>query len=185
MGGAPGGMPGAGGAPATPMGGSAGKLLTTKRGKTTMPKEEEAKPGGVRLTSLERVMDEILTKISSRLRMPQGWAYRQYPLGPYRADYASPYLKLVFECDGEIFHSGEKKVKDAARDKELAKFGWTTARFTEKELEENKEAVERTVADLIVRMWKKKADKMEKRTAGISGEDVLVGNILEAEQDTE
>jgi very-short-patch-repair endonuclease/uncharacterized membrane protein YgcG len=178
--GAPGGMPGApggdmgGGAAPAPAGGPAtaamgggsqGKILTKGRQSKAMKpmQEEQAQPQGVPLTSLERIMYKTLEQIKFSMRLPfNPWV--QYPLGPYRADFAIPEIKLTIECDGDAWHGNpEKKAKDQVRDAKLAQFGWTTVRFAEGELKENKDAVAKTVAALIFKLWKSAVERQKEQ----------------------
>ena len=54
----------------------------------------------------------------------------QFPMGPYRVDFAIPELKLAIECDGDQWHNlPDDKARDAKKDMTLARFGWTTVRY--------------------------------------------------------
>lgn len=53
--------------------------------------------------------------------------YPQYPVLRYFLDFANPYHKIGIEMDGKDFHD---KVKDKARDLDLAKAGWSIFRIT-------------------------------------------------------
>ena len=189
MGGAPppggemGGAPAGGAPPATAastMGGTQNKILTHGRqSKTQKPlEEEEAEPSGIPLTSLEQIMYEMLYNMKFALRMPfDPWV--QYPLGPYRADFAVPQLKLAIECDGDMWHMyPDKKAKDQLRDANLAKFGWTTVRFSETDLKENKPAVQKTVSALIIKLWKKAVEQQEKKKKAPEGKVASLNAML-------
>lgn len=54
--------------------------------------------------------------------------YPQYPVGPYFADFANPYLKIVVEVDGKEYH--QDKERDNRRDAEMKANGWTVFRLT-------------------------------------------------------
>lgn len=56
--------------------------------------------------------------------------YPQYPVLKYFVDFANPSLKIIIECDGKHWHD---PAKDAVRDAELNKAGWTVYRFTGRE----------------------------------------------------
>ena len=103
----------------------------------------------------------------------------QYPLGPYRADFAVPQLKLAIECDGDMWHMyPDKKAKDQLRDANLAKFGWTTVRFSETDLKENKPAVQKTVSALIIKLWKKAVEQQEKKKKAPEGKVASLNAML-------
>ena len=108
-------------------------------------------------------------------------SYSQYPLGRYRADFAIPHIKLAIECDGQAWHSHpDKKAQDQMRDAELARYGWTTVRFSEVDLKENQDAVQKTAATLIFKLWKKALEdqKKQKQQAATSiAERVALGSI--------
>jgi len=201
MGGAPpGGMPGEmGGAPGAPpataassLGGTEGKILARGRqAKSQKPlSEEAATPTGIPLTSLEQVVYEMLWNMRYSMRMPfYPWA--QYPLGPYKADFAIPQIKLTIECDGDMWHNQpDKQAKDQIRDATLAKYGWTTVRFSESELKENKGGVQKTISALVLKLWKKEAERQQKgkssmgKAASVTADLRTIGS-LEGEQSLE
>jgi len=54
----------------------------------------------------------------------------QYQIGYFRVDMAYPELKLVVECDGHKYHTGEKNwSKDKYRQKRIEELGWKFERF--------------------------------------------------------
>jgi very-short-patch-repair endonuclease len=65
---------------------------------------------------------------------------QQVKIEQHRVDFAlvhpSGSLRLAIECDGHDFHDGDKDgaARDRARDRHLLGLGWTTARFTGREL---------------------------------------------------
>ena len=171
-----------GGAAASSMGGSGGKILAKGRSSSLQPADEEvAQPTGIRLTSLEQIMFKMLVGMRQVYNIPFA-PYAQYPLGRYRADFAIPQIKLAIECDGWAFHgTPDKRAKDQMRDAELAKFGWTTVRFSEVDLKENSEGVQKTIATLVFKLWKKALDeqKQQKQKAATSlKEKVALGTIV-------
>lgn len=188
-GGAPGGVAGGGlggaGAPAggaAAMGGSGGKILAKGRSSSLSPADEEvAQPTGIRLTSLEQIMKKMLMGMKQVYNFPFE-PFAQYPLGRYRADFAMPQIKLAIECDGQAWHSHpDKKAQDQMRDAELAKYGWTTVRFSEIDLKENAEAVQKTVATLVFKLWKKALEDQknnQKRANATIAERIVLGTIV-------
>lgn len=161
MGGPP-GMAGPGGAPA-PGGaaaGSSGKILTKKRSSKDLQQldEEQVQPSTIRLTSLEQKMNKML----GTMRLPFPYM-AQYPLGPYRADFAIPAIKLAVEVDGQKWHETPEAIaKDKKRDAELAYYGWTVARFGERELKDRAMDVEYTLTAVINDLWKNALERQKK-----------------------
>jgi very-short-patch-repair endonuclease len=181
MGGAPMGGPPMGGPPPGAAG-SQGKVLKKGKGKEAAPEESQAVPAGVRLTSLEQTMWKTLVA----MRLPFH-AFAQYPLGPYKTDFAIPSLKLAIEIDGQYWHKNpETKAHDEIRDQNLANFGWTVVRFGEAELKERLQDVKKTIGATVLRAWRRAADEqknrsdsMESKKAGLDAALKLAG--LEAE----
>jgi very-short-patch-repair endonuclease len=59
-----------------------------------------------------------------------GWK-ANYPVGPYKIDFAFPELKIALEADGWAFHSdGEAFQHDRKRQNYLMLLGWQVLRFT-------------------------------------------------------
>jgi very-short-patch-repair endonuclease len=59
-----------------------------------------------------------------------GWK-ANYPVGPYKIDFAFPELKIALEADGWAFHSdGEAFQHDRERQNYLILLGWQVLRFT-------------------------------------------------------
>jgi hypothetical protein len=52
--------------------------------------------------------------------------YPQFPIGNYWVDFASPYFKLIIECDGKEYH--KDKEKDKQRDSYFKSIGWKVFR---------------------------------------------------------
>jgi very-short-patch-repair endonuclease len=50
----------------------------------------------------------------------------QFPVGRYFVDFGNPAARIAIECDGKAFHDVEK---DAARDADLNRLGWTVLRI--------------------------------------------------------
>lgn len=65
---------------------------------------------------------------------------QQAKVDQYRVDFTMMHprglLKLVIECDGHEFHDGDRDAaaRDRARDRHLLSLGWTTSRFTGREV---------------------------------------------------
>jgi very-short-patch-repair endonuclease len=53
--------------------------------------------------------------------------YPQYPAGRFFVDFGNPVAKVAIECDGAAYHTDQ--AKDASRDAELERLGWTVYRF--------------------------------------------------------
>lgn len=77
--------------------------------------------GGIQLTPIE-------TWLWSDIRALDAVLYPQYPVGRFFVDFANPVAMVAVECDGAEWHTD--KAKDAARDAELTKLGWTVYRIT-------------------------------------------------------
>lgn len=59
----------------------------------------------------------------------------QYPIGPYRVDFAIPDKKIVIELDGHEYHkTKEQRTNDAKRERDLQLLGWNVIRFTGSEI---------------------------------------------------
>ena len=180
MGGEAGGMPPPGGemggAPPPAMGGTMGKILPAGRAAKNVktPKEEIVQPAGIKLTSLEGIMWKMLLGFRQQGLPLNTWV--QFPLGRYRADFAIPQIKLAIECDGEAWHSHpDKRAADKLRDTELAKYGWTTVRFSEAELKEQQQAVKQALLGMIHRLWQKAMEAQEKQKKSMQKIQELAG----------
>lgn len=69
---------------------------------------------------------------------------REHPIGPYYADFACVAKKLVVEIDGDYHdHVAES---DLSREEYLRQRGWEIFRFSDKEVEEDIEAIGRAIA---------------------------------------
>jgi very-short-patch-repair endonuclease len=87
------------------------------------------------MTETEKILWSELS-----LRKLDGLRFRkQHPIGRYIADFCNPSTKLVIEVDGEI-HSSQKDY-DKNRDEYLKALGYTTLRFSDKQIKENLEDV--------------------------------------------
>ncbi|MBU0622952.1 MAG: DUF559 domain-containing protein [Gammaproteobacteria bacterium] len=67
--------------------------------------------------------------------------YRQKPLLSFIVDFYCPRAKVVVELDGSQHFETEYRIKDAARDEELAKLGVKVLRFDDRQVLTETEAV--------------------------------------------
>ena len=76
---------------------------------------------------LESKIEEKLYTALCKLGIPPEL---QYNIGYFRVDMAYPDIKLVIECDGFHFHTGEHNwAKDRYRQKRIEDQGWKFERF--------------------------------------------------------
>lgn len=54
--------------------------------------------------------------------------YPQFPVGRFFVDFGNPVAQVAIECDGAQFHMDA--AKDAARQREIERMGWTVYRLT-------------------------------------------------------
>jgi hypothetical protein len=80
--------------------------------------------GGITLTPIENWLWSDIRAVGAVL-------YPQYPVGRFFVDFGNPVARVAIECDGAAFH--QDKEKDAARDAELERMGWTVYRITGKD----------------------------------------------------
>ena len=60
-----------------------------------------------------------------------GWKVRrQHPVGRFVADFAIAPLRLVIEIDGGVHGLASVAARDAERQAEIERLGWTVIRFT-------------------------------------------------------
>ena len=98
-----------------------------------MPHQPSSKT--VRARELRRTQTPYEAALWKLLRHHQMEGYhwrRQYPIGPYFADFACLGAKLVVELDGRS-HDGLEQ-RDAQRDAHLQEWGWTTLRILNTDL---------------------------------------------------
>ncbi|MFD1709829.1 DUF559 domain-containing protein [Ottowia sp. GY511] len=84
------------------------------------------------------------------IRAADAVLYPQYPIGPFFVDFGNPVAKVAVECDGFAYH--QDKAKDASRDEELRKLGWSVCRLTGSECirDMNEETLEKSVPRQMV-----------------------------------
>lgn len=74
----------------------------------------------------------------------------QYALNGYRLDFSWPGPRIAVEIDGHDYHkTKEQRSRDAKRDRELTKLGWTTLRFTGSDVYKNADAVADEVLQIL------------------------------------
>ena len=75
-----------------------------------------------------------------------GWRFRrQHPVGPYIADFACLEAKLVIEVDGATHGTPEERAYDERRTQFIEAGDWRVLRFTNDEVERNREGVAATI----------------------------------------
>ncbi len=82
-----------------------------------------------------------------RLRRDYGdWRFRrQHPIGPYIADFACIEARLVIEIDGATHGTAEERAYDESRTRFMEANGWRVVRFTNLEVEKEREGVQTTM----------------------------------------
>ncbi|WP_417610396.1 endonuclease domain-containing protein [Parasphingorhabdus sp.] len=97
-----------------------------------------------RARTLRRDMTEAERKLWSRLRNRQlenTKFVKQFPIGPYVADFAARSLRLVIELDG----GQHSESKDAARTQAIEEHGYRVIRFWNNDVIENIDGVMETI----------------------------------------
>ncbi len=79
---------------------------------------------------------------------------RQHPLMEFIADFYCHDIKLLIEIDGEYHEDDYQKKYDTERDKYLSKFGYTTIRFKNEEVENDLDEVLKTLKKLVYNLKK-------------------------------
>lgn len=129
----------------------------------------DLKAGDMRRDLIEYVMDpdqfeEQLREIKSKADSPfeesvakelklRGYnIVQQWKIGSYRIDMVAVYGKdkIAIECDGELYHSGEEKIReDMERQTILERLGWRFIRIRGSEYYRNPEStMERVISEL-------------------------------------
>ena len=93
------------------------------------------------MTEAERVLWQELRKY--RL----GWRFRrQFPIPPYIVDFACVEARLIVEADGgQHARLGDHDLRNS----ELRRQGWRVLRFSNNDILANREAVLRTIAEML------------------------------------
>lgn len=74
----------------------------------------------------------------------------QFDLGSYRLDFAWPDQCIAVEVDGHDYHkTKEQRGRDAKRDRDLLKMGWTTLRYTGSEIYADPDAVAKDIMSIV------------------------------------
>ena len=74
----------------------------------------------------------------------------QFELGSYRLDFAWPDQRIAVEVDGHDYHkTKEQRGRDAKRDRDLLKMGWTTLRYTGSEIYADPDAVAKDIMSIV------------------------------------
>lgn len=124
------------------------------------PDDSTSRPGESRrqMTKSERLLWSIL-----RGRQVCGLKFRrQHPIAPYQVDFACVAERLVVEVDGG-YHDGTVEA-DLRRQQYLQRAGWQVIRFTDREVEQDSEAVARAIASQLGREY-----RFQRRAGGGSG----------------
>ena len=84
-------------------------------------------------------------------RSPAGVKFRrQYPIGPYVADFYCPSAKLVVEIDGQIHNFDERANHDFERDQLIGKLGIRVERIAASEVMRDAASVAQSIVDLCL-----------------------------------
>jgi len=96
------------------------------------------------LRKTQTVSEGVLWSVL-RARQLCGLKFRQqHPIAPWIVDFACPLRMLVVELDGD--YHGRVVDHDLKRQQHLESLGWKVIRFTDKEVEQDAEAVARAIA---------------------------------------
>jgi len=89
----------------------------------------------------ELLLPEVMLWQALRTR-PGGFKFRrQYPAGPYIADFYCHASRLVLEVDGEAHERGDRPARDAVRDRWFEAHGVTVLRIAAREVLDNLDGV--------------------------------------------
>ena len=73
---------------------------------------------------------------------------RQYPVGPYIADFYCPAARLVIEIDGQVHEHGAAPQRDEVRDAHLADMGLWVMRIAARDVLASPESVANGLVEL-------------------------------------
>lgn len=107
-------------------------------------------PNRDRARKLRREQTDAEGKLWYRLRARRLAGYkfkRQFPIGPFIADFACVELKLIIEADGG--QHAERQAYDANRSRWLQSKGWRVLRFWNNEIQDNIEGVTETLLEAV------------------------------------
>jgi very-short-patch-repair endonuclease len=78
--------------------------------------------------------------------VPTGFHFRrQVPIGPFIADFACLSRRLIVELDGEQHGTEPARLRDRRRDEDLQSRGYRVLRFTNAEIDREKQVVLETI----------------------------------------
>lgn len=90
----------------------------------------------------------------------------QFPVPPFRLDFAFPEIKLAIEADGHAYHSTKsQKERDAYRQKRLEEQGWKVERFSGSFIHRNSDLI---VSKICLKYFKEKLTEEQEKKA-VSG----------------
>lgn len=89
-----------------------------------------------------RANSPIEARVDAVLRSRGVRRVRQYPIGPYRADFWLPAWNLVVECDGRAFHKSNhhQVARDRRRDAYMRARGYRVVRLSGREIHRSADA---------------------------------------------
>lgn len=97
-----------------------------------------------RETPAERLLEKKLKKNLKEINF-----IKQYPLGPYIADFYFPDLKIVVEANGKQHYTKKGMKHDAERNEYMKKLGIKTLRFSNEDIKENTQEVLFKIAEIV------------------------------------
>lgn len=107
-----------------------------------------------RARSLRRRQTPSETKLWQHLRakrLADVKFFRQYPVGPYIADFAAPSSRLIVEVDGSGHARQDQREYDAERDTWFQAQDWKVLRVWSNEVEGNIEGVLEEILEKLAR----------------------------------
>ena len=114
---------------------------------------DDRKISGARAKVMRQTMSNAEVILWSRLRRKQVHDVsfrRQYPIGPFIADFACWEARLAIEVDGPSHVSDESKAKDASRTAFLNQQGWEVIRVWNNDIYNNLYGVMEAIS---IRVW--------------------------------
>ncbi|MEQ1755006.1 MAG: DUF559 domain-containing protein [Micropepsaceae bacterium] len=96
---------------------------------------------------------EVLLWIRLRRRQLNGLGFRrQYPIGPYFADFACPVIRLSVEVDGATHWTDEAQSYDRLRRGHLEEAGWKELRVVNQDVYDNIDGVLALIASAAAKL---------------------------------
>jgi very-short-patch-repair endonuclease len=104
-----------------------------------------------RAQSLRRTLTRAETILWTRLRRRAlGLQFRrQFPIGPYIADFACASARLIVEVDGETHSTPAEQAHDERRRRFIEGEGWDVLRVWNSDVYENEEGVVAAIMDRL------------------------------------